>query len=113
MTERPGDDTLDRLLRAEARREVRPLDDDAFRSRVLGALPAPRGRHATWWKPVLVLGSAALGSALAFAFAPGDSSLLAGFVDLVQHRYTPAAIACIATSFALLAAAVVVAAEAD
>lgn len=113
MTERPDDDPLDRLLRADARREAGPLDDGGFRSRVLGALPAPRGPRTTWWKPVLVLGSAALGSALAFAFAPGDASLLLGFIDLVQHRYTPAAIACIATSFALLAAAVVVAAETD
>jgi len=113
MTDRPDDETLDRLLREDARREARVPDEPAFEARVLAALPAPRSPRATWWKPVLVLGSAALGSALAVAFAPGNSSLLAGFVDLVQHRYTPAAIAGIATSFALLAAAIVVAAEAD
>ena len=113
MTDRPDDETLDRLLREDAQREARVPDESAFEARVLAALPAPRSPRATWWKPVLVLGSAALGSALAVAFAPGNSSLLAGFVDLVQHRYTPAAIAGIATSFALLAAAIVVAAEAD
>ncbi len=112
MTDRPHDDELDRLLRADARREVH-LPDAGFEARVLAALPAPRSLRATWWKPVLVLGSAALGSALALAFAPGDLSLLAGFADLVQHRYTPAAIAGIATSFALLAAAIVIAAETD
>jgi len=113
MTDRPDDETLDRLLREDARREARVPDEPAFAARVLAALPAPRSPRATWWKPVLVLGSAGLGSALAVAFAPGNSSLLAGFVDLVQHRYTPAAIAGIATSLALLAAAIVVAAEAD
>jgi hypothetical protein len=113
MTERPDDDTLDHLLREDARREGRLPDEAAFEARVLASLPAPRSPRATWWKPMLVLGSAALGSALALAFAPGDSSLLAGFADLVQHRYTPAAIAGIATSFALLAAAIVIAAETD
>ncbi len=112
MTDR-HDDMLDRLLREHARREMRLPHAAGFEARVLAALPAPRSRSATWWKPVLVLGSAALGSALAVAFAPGDVSLLTGFVDLVQHRYTPAAIAGIAMSFALLAAAVVAAAEAD
>jgi len=111
MTDRhDDDDALDRLLREDAGRDAQALAAGAFEARVLSALPAPRG---SWWKPVLVVGSAALGSVLALAFAPGDSSLLHGFVDLVQQRYTPAAIAGIATSVALLAAAIVVAAEAD
>jgi hypothetical protein len=113
MTDIRHDDLLDRMLREDAMRAAHALEDGAFEARVLAALPAPRARHATWWKPVLVLGSAALGSALALAFAPGDSSLIAGFVDLVHQRYTPAAIAGIGMSFALLAAAIVVAAEAD
>ena len=113
MTHRPDEDMLDRLLREDARREARPADDAAFEARMLAALPAPRTSRSTWWKPMLVLGSAALGSALALAFAPGDSSLLTGFVDLVHQRYTPAAIAGIGMSFALLAAAIVAAAEAD
>jgi hypothetical protein len=110
MTDRHDDDPLDRLLRADAQLEAQALGAAAFEARVLSALPVPR---ASWWKPVLVVGSAALGSVLALAFAPGDSSLLHGFVDLVQQRYTPAAIAGIATCVALFAAAIVLAAEAD
>jgi hypothetical protein len=113
MTVRHDDDALDRLLTEDARRAARALDDGTFEARVLAGLPALRPRQDSWWKPVLVLGSAALGSVLAVAIAPGDSTLLRGFLDLAQQRYTPAAITGIAMSVALFAAAIVVAAEAD
>ena len=113
MTDRTNDETLDRLLEDDAKRAAGELDAVAFEARVLAALPAPRPRPGAWWKPMLVLGSAALGSVLAIAFAPGDSTLLHGFLDLAQQRYTPAAITGIALGVSLFAAAIVVAAEAD
>jgi hypothetical protein len=113
MTDSHDHDALDRLLKDDAMRVSHALEGGAFEARVLASLPAPRPRHADWWKPVLVLASAALGSVLAIAFAPGDSTLLRGFLDLAQQRYTPAAITGIAMSVALFAAAIVVAAEAD
>jgi hypothetical protein len=113
MTDRLPADTLDRMLGTDARREAAQLGTGGFDLRVMGALPAPRPARTSWWKPVLVLGSAALGSVLAIAFAPLDSSLLRGFLDLAQQRYTPAAIGGIAMSVALFAAAIVLAAETD
>ena len=104
-------DTLERLLREDARR---PLSDDGFNARVMAAVPAPAAKGRVWLKPALVLGSAALGSVLAIVFAPAGSSVLQGFLDLVQMRgLTPAAITGIAMSAALFVSAVVLAADTD
>jgi hypothetical protein len=102
-------DKLDRLLHADARER---LADDGFTARLMEALPARPAHRMAWLKPVLVLGSAALGSALAVAFAPAGTSLYQGFVDLVQLRaFTPAALTGAAMSAALLISAIVLAAD--
>ena len=104
-------DKLERLLREDA---LRPLPDDGFSARVLDALPARVAKGRAWLNPALVLGSAALGSVLAIAFAPAGSSMLQGFVDLAQMRgLTPAAITGIAMSAALFVSAAVLAADTD
>jgi hypothetical protein len=110
MTDR-DDDRLDRLLRHDARAA---LADDGFTTRVMGALPARAQASRGWLKPALVLGSAALGSALAYVFAPADSNVAQGFIDLVQLRaLTPAAIAGLALFASMLLAAIILAADAD
>lgn len=104
-------DPLERLLRDDARRQV---PDDGFTARVLGALPARRPRPMPWLKPLLVLGSAALGCVLAVLLSPAAASLLEGFQDMVQLKLTPAAVSGLAMSLALLGSAIVYAAfEAD
>jgi hypothetical protein len=103
-------DRLDRLLRDDARNELR---DDGFSARVLGALP-PRATPAfPWLKPLLVMGSAGLGAVLAATFGPGSGSLAQGFIDLAQARLTPAAVTGLAMGAALLLSAIVLAADAD
>ena len=105
------EDRLDKLLRDDARQ---PLPDGTFTSRVMAALPPVRNRDSSWWKPVLVLGSAALGSALAVILGPSDLSLVQGFVDLAHSRLgTPSALTGLAMSLALVVCAVVLAAETD
>jgi len=101
---------LDRLLRNDARTE---LPDDGFTSRVLGTLPSVRARsERAWLKPVLVMGSAALGSGLAVALSPVGTALLSGFQDLMYLRTgSPGAIAGIAICGALLVSALVLAFE--
>ena len=107
---KPMDD-LDRLLLEDARAVV---VDDGFSARVQAALPPHAARERLWLKPALILGSAALGSALAAAFAPGGASAVQGFIDLAQMRgLTPAAITGIALSSALLISAVVLAADTE
>jgi hypothetical protein len=102
---------IDRLLRDDARA---PLPDDGFTRRVLARLPAPAAATHPWLRPVLVLGSAALGSALAVLLAPGGVPLLEGFADLVQMRgFTPAAVTGLAMAGALGACALVLLVEAD
>jgi hypothetical protein len=82
-------------------------------SRRASSRPCRRATPAAGWlKPALVLGSAALGNALAVALAPSGTDLYQGFVDLVQLRaFTPAALTGAAMSVALLISAVVLAAD--
>jgi len=110
----PNDgDRLDRLLRHHARAAI---DDDGFTTRVMNALPA-HARYAApraWIKPALVLGSTALGSALAWLFAPDGVNAAQGMVDLVASRgLTPAAIAMLGMTITLLIAAIVIAVDTD
>ena len=101
-------DKLDRLLRHDAQLD---LPDDGFTARVLGALPSRAARtDRAWLKPALILGSAALGSALAAAFA--GTSIPQGFLDLAEMRgLTPAAITGLAMTAALVLSALVLAAD--
>ena len=104
-------DRLDRILRHDA---AHAIDDGGFSSRVMRALPAPRALPSAWFKPALVLGSAALGSALAVVLGPQDASFIQGFIDIAHMRgATPATLTALCTSFALLVCAVVLAAESD
>ncbi len=100
---------LDTLLREDARETIA---DAGFSTRVLGTLPAPR-RRAAWVTPAMVLGSAAVGSLLAIAFAPQGFSIAQGFLDVVQMRgFTPAAVGAMALGAALTGSAVLLAADA-
>ena len=102
---------LEELLRADARE---PVEDAGFSRRVMAALPPARQRARAWVTPVLVLGSTALGSALAVAFAPAGVSIAQGFIDVASMRgFTPAAVMALALGAALTAAAVLLAADAD
>jgi hypothetical protein len=102
---------LEELLREDARER---LPDAGFTQRVMGALPAPVPRTRPWLTPMLVLGSTALGSVLAMAFAPQGLSIAQGFVDVVQMRgFTPAAVMALALGAALTSAAILLAADAD
>ena len=107
-THGPAPDKLERLLRRDA---AIALPDDGFSARVMAALPArAEAIHHAWLKPALILGSAALGSALAIAFAPAGSNVVQGFFDLAaQHPHTPAAMAGLALSGTLLLCAIVLA----
>ena len=102
---------LDQLLRDDA---SVALPDDGFSARVMQALPARAARSRPWLRPALVLGSAAIGSALALALSPGEVSLVQGFVDLASLRgLTPAAVVGVGMAGALLLSAVVLAADPD
>ena len=104
-------DPLDRLLREDA---VRALADDGFSARVMHALPAPGAASFSWFRPVLTLGSLALGCALALWLSPAGASLLDGFKELVQLRLgSAAAVSGLAISAVLLASALVVALDTD
>lgn len=106
-----GEDKLDLLLRADAGKKI---SDEGFSARVLSALPPARARSRPWLKPLLVLGSAALGSVLAVAFVPADAGVVQGYLDLVQFRgLTPAAISGLALCAATFLSAVVLAVSAD
>jgi hypothetical protein len=105
-----GNDWIDKLLREDANAQ---LPDRGFSRRVMSALPAP-ARSRAWFKPLLVVGSAAAGSVLAFALGPSDLSLIQGFVDLAHSRLgTPSAITGLAMSLAFLVCAIVLAAETE
>jgi len=104
-------DRIERMLREDA---AGPLPDGGFAARVMAALPPAAPRRSLWWKPALVLGSAAIGSALAVALGPSDLSLVQGFVDLAHSRIaTPSALTGLAMSLTLIVCAVVLAAETD
>ena len=101
-------DPIERLLREDARRH---LPDDGFSLRVEGALPPARAARA-WLKHALVLGSAAIGGALARLFAPAGTSLAQGFVDLAHlHAHTPSAFAALGLALAMAVTAAVLVAE--
>jgi len=108
MNEFDSIDKLDRLLRHDAQLG---LSDAGFTARVLAALPPPAARaNRAWFRPALILGSAALGSALAAAFA--GTSIPQGFLDLAEMRgLTPAAITGLAMTAALVLSALVLAAD--
>jgi hypothetical protein len=100
-------DKLDRILRRDAAEDVA---DDGFAARVMAALPPREARRHSGLNPLLVLGSAALGSLLAVAFAPADANILQGMIDIYQrHALTPAAYVSIGMSAILLVSAVILA----
>jgi hypothetical protein len=84
---------------------------------VLQAIPAPSPSRAAarrpWLTPALVLGSTALGSALAWLFAPEGAGAAQGFFDLAARHFTPAAITTLATTSALLVCAIILAAHTE
>ena len=57
-------DWIEKILREDA---ARPLADGGFTRRVMDTLPARQARHISWLRPALMMGSAALGGALAAA----------------------------------------------
>ncbi len=89
----------------------RTRPDEGYTARVLGALPAPAPRRAGW-RPLLILGSTALGCLLAALFAPAGGALMQGFVDIAASRYlTPGALAIAGTAMSLAVAGAILAAE--
>jgi hypothetical protein len=101
-------DSIERLLRQDGQRAV---PDDGFSLRVDLALP-PVGPARGWLRPALVLGSAALGSAAAWALAPAGTSLLQGFLDLARMQSeTPSALAALGLAVAMAVTAAVLVAE--
>ena len=104
-------DKIDRILRRDAAAE--PIADAGFTARVMLALPATQPRRSASLHPSLVMGSAALGSLLAIAFAPADANVLQGMFDLFQHHaLTPAAYASVGLSTSLLVSAFLLARDA-
>lgn len=104
-------DAIDRLLHADARDAIA---DERFTWRVMQALPAPRATTSPWLRPALILGSAAVGSALAVALSPGAGQLLEGFRDLMQFRLlTAGALTGLGASAALLLSAIVFAVSSE
>ncbi len=99
------EDRMDRLLREDARRGI---PDEGFSLRVASALPRARA----WLRPALLLGSAALGGALAWLLAPSGTSLVQGFLDLARlQSQTPSAVAAIGMALAMAVCAAVLVAE--
>ena len=104
-------DKLDRVLNDDARIA---LDDGGFTHRVMRALPPRAGPAQEWWRPVLLVGSAALGSLLALLFLPSGSALVQGYIDLAQNRgLTPAAVTVITMAVVLAISSIVLAADTD
>jgi len=100
-------DKLDRILRRDAAED---LADDGFTARVMAALPVAERRRRVGLDPMLVLGSAALGSLLAVAFAPAEANVLQGMIDIYQHHsLTSAAYASLGMSAILLVSALLLA----
>ena len=103
----PQRDPMEGLLRESARQV---LPDAGFSAQVMRALPPGRAARP-WLRPLLVAGSAAIGSALAWGLAPAGISLLQGFLDLARlQSHTPSALAALglAVAMAAIAAALVV-----
>jgi len=103
----PRHDPVEILLRESARQA---LPDAGFSTRVMQSLPPGRAARP-WLKPLLVTGSAAIGSTLAWGLAPAGISLLQGFLDLARlQSHTPSALAALglALAMAAIAAALVV-----
>lgn len=104
----PLRDPIETLLRANARGA---LPDAGFSARVVHALP-PRRLARPWLKPLLVTGSAAIGSALAWGLAPSGISLLQGFLDLARlQSHTPSAFAALGLAVAMAVIAAVLVAD--
>jgi hypothetical protein len=102
---------LDKLLRHDAHLD---LADDGFAARVMAGLPARAPRERTWLKPALVMGSAAIGSALAVALSPQGAALVAGFQDLMHLRMgSQGAVSGLALCGALLLSALVLATDSE
>ena len=103
-----GNDWIEHLLRDDA---ARSMADGGFSRRVMDALPPREARRmSAWWKPALIMGSAALGGALAAFFA--GTSLPQGFIDIVQMRgLTQAALTGMAMCGAMIVSALVLAAD--
>ena len=100
-------DWIEKVLREDA---ARPLADGGFTRRVMDALPARRAQRISWLRPALMMGSAALGGALAAAFA--GTSLPQGFIDIVQMRgLTQAALTGMAMVAAMVVSALVLASD--
>jgi hypothetical protein len=103
-------DKLDRILRRDA--AIEGIADAGFAARVMDALPMPLPRRRAGLDPLLVLGSAALGSLLAVAFAPANANVVQGVIDLFRHHaLTPAAYASIGLSAVLFVSALLLAKE--
>ncbi|MBL0140690.1 MAG: hypothetical protein IPP91_01155 [Betaproteobacteria bacterium] len=101
-------DAIDRRLREDGRRAV---PDDGFSLRIERALP-PRRLSRAWFRPALVLGSAAIGSVLAWALAPAGTSVVQGFLDLARLQpNTPSALVAMGLAVAMAVTAAVLAAE--
>ena len=108
----PAPDKLERLLR---RGGEAALPDDGFTARVMESLPSrAQATHHAWLQPALMLGAAALGSALAIVFAPAGADVVQGFFDLATSRgLTPAAMSGLAMTGTLLVCAVVLALDTE
>ncbi len=104
-------DSLERLLRADA---SIGLPDEGFSDRVLRALPAPGAAARARLRAVLILGSTALGGALAALFGSPGTMLLQGFADLTaRHALTPQALGALALGATLAIAGYLLAADAE
>ena len=79
MTPEDPLDAVDRALREDA---LHAIADNGFTLRVMERLPVLARRAPPWFKPTLVAGSALLGAALAYAFAPAGTSFVQGIVAL-------------------------------
>ena len=96
-------DWLDRWLREDARREIA---EEGFTERVLCRLPpAPAAVPMAWVRPALIVGSTALGGALAALLSPVGPMVIDGLLQLGHFRgFTTEASAALAMA-AILAVA--------
>ena len=102
---------IETLLRRDAGRE---LPDAGFTDRVMAALPARAPARHAWWRPVLVMGSALVGSALAVMLSPAVESPVAALGQwLASGNVSTGAMASLAIGGALLLSAVILAFDAD